>query len=147
MLRTISTGENDPRLPAFLKDRLGVTFFPPFTVMGLEKDGQIIAAMLFNVYTGPDIHVTIAGSGWTRRLLREMGQYLFDILQVERFTAVTEKQNVIDFVERVGGKREGVLRNHFGRDRDGVIIGVLADEYRYRKHGEFAQGPRPIRNG
>lgn len=132
MLRTISTGENDPRIPAFMERVLGVQFFPPFTCMGLEKDGQIIAGMLFNVYTGPDIHVTIAGSGWTRRLLREMGQYLFDILQVERFTAVTEKQNVIGIVERVGGKREGVLRNHFGPNRNGIVIGVLKDEYRYR---------------
>lgn len=140
MLRTISTGENDPRIPAFMERALGMQFFPPFTCMGLEKDGQIIAGMLFNVYTGPDIHVTIAGSGWTRRLLREMGQYLFDILQVERFTAVTEKQNVIGIVERVGGKREGILRNHFGPNRNGIVIGVLKDEYRYR-HGFKPKSP------
>lgn len=103
--------------------------------MGLEQGGQIIAAMLFNVYIGLDIHVTIAGSRWTRRLLREMGQYLFDILKVERFTAITEQQNVVDIVERVGGKREGILRNHFGLNRNGIVIGVLKNEYRYRKHG------------
>lgn len=132
MLRIVSSSEQDIRIPRFLRARLGVQFYPPFTTMGLEHDGEIIAAFLFNIYTGPDIHVTIAGSGWTRRFLREMGQYLFEQLQVERFTAITENQNVVDIVKRVGGRKEGLLRNHFGPGRDGILLGVLKNEYRYR---------------
>lgn len=135
MLRIVSSSEQDSRIPRFLHARLGVQFYPPFTTMGLERDGEIIAAFLFNIYTGPDIHVTIAGSGWTRRFLREMGQYLFEQLQVERFTAITENQNVVDIVKRVGGRKEGLLRNHFGPGRDGILLGVLKNEYRYRTHG------------
>lgn len=135
MLRIISSAEQDSRIPRFLHERLGVQFYPPFTTMGLERNGEIIAAFLFNIYTGADIHVTIAGSGWTRRFLREMGQYLFDQLGVDRFTAITEQQNVVDIVERVGGQKEGLLRNHFGPNRDGIILGVLKNEYRYRTHG------------
>ncbi|WP_051528528.1 GNAT family N-acetyltransferase [Asaia astilbis] len=107
--------------------------------MGLERNGEIIAAFLFNIYTGPDIHVTIAGSGWTRRFLREMGQYLFEQLKVERFTAITENQSVVDIVKRVGGRKEGLLRNHFGPDRDGILLGVLKNEYRYATHGKLTQ--------
>lgn len=140
MLRILSSADNDPRIPAFLAARLGVEFYPPYTTMGLEKDGAVIAAFLFNIYTGPDIHVTIAGCGWTRRFLRAMGQYLFEHLQVERFTAITEKQNVVDIVKRVGGREEGVLRNHFGPDRDGILLGVLKSEYRYRTHGKHPEG-------
>lgn len=136
MHRIISSAEHDSRILPFLSERLGVTFYPAFTTMGLERNGEIIAAFLFNIYTGPDIHVTIAGSGWTRRFLREMGQYLFEQLQVERFTAITEQQNVVDLVYRVGGRKEGVLRNHFGLGRDGILLGVLKDEYRYR-HGKL----------
>lgn len=143
MLRTISTADHDPRIPIFLSARLGVCFHPPYTTMGLEKDGEIIAAFLFNIYTGPDIHVTIAGSGWTRRFLRDMGQYLFEHLQVERFTAITEKQNVVDIVYRVGGRQEGLIRNHFGPGRDGILLGVLKDEYRYR-NGQHAKSTQRV---
>ncbi|GAB6854041.1 GNAT family N-acetyltransferase [Asaia astilbis] len=139
MLRIISSAENDARIPRFLGERLGVAFYPPFTTMGLERNGEIIAAFLFNIYTGPDIHVTIAGSGWTRRFLREMGQYLFEQLKVERFTAITENQSVVDIVKRVGGRKEGLLRNHFGPDRDGILLGVLKNEYRYATHGKLTQ--------
>lgn len=142
MSRVILSSENDLRIPCFLSERLGVVFEPPFTTMGIEKDGKIVAGILFNIYTGHDIHVTIAGSGWTRRFLRLLGQYLFDHLGVDRFTALTEKQNVVDIVERLGGMKEGRLRDHFGRGRDAIILGVLRDEYRYR-HGLNAKSPRP----
>lgn len=139
MSRIILSSDQDPRIPAFLERHLGVAFFPPFTTMGIEKDGEIIGGVLFNIYTGHDIHVSLAGSGWTRSFLRYVGQYLYDQLCVERFTAITEKQNVVDIVYRLGGRKEGVIRNHFGFGRDGIILGVLRDEYRY---GQFADSPR-----
>ncbi|MBS1082332.1 GNAT family N-acetyltransferase [Gluconobacter kondonii] len=134
MPRTILPAEHDGRIACFVAERLNTLFHPPFTQMGIEQDGQIIAGIIFNSFTGNDIHVSVAGSRWTRRFLREMGQYLFDQLNVDRFTAITEKQNVVDIVYRLGGQKEGVIRNHFGPDRDGILLGVLRDEYRYR-HG------------
>lgn len=139
-------GEDDGRIAIYLAERLNTLFHPPFVAMACERDGEIVAGMLFNTFTGPDIHVSIAGHGWTRRFLRAFGRYLFDILRVERFTGITEQQNVIDIVERLGGQREGVMRNHFGCGRHGIVLGVLRDEYRYR-YGFHSEGARPNGNG
>ncbi|MBS1034987.1 GNAT family N-acetyltransferase [Gluconobacter cerinus] len=141
MPRVILPAEHDGRISCFVAERLNTLFHPPFTQMGIEQDGQIIAGMIFNSFTGNDIHVSVAGSRWTRRFLRAMGQYLFDQLNVDRFTAITEKQNVVDIVYRLGGQKEGVIRNHFGPDRDGILLGVLRDEFRYR-HGQHPEGSR-----
>ncbi|MFT8896263.1 MAG: GNAT family protein [Acetobacter sp.] len=146
MIRVLGPGEDDNRVSVFLARELNVLFHRPFVTMGIERDGEIIAGMLFNNFTGHDIHVTIAGTGWTRRFLRAFGRYLFDHLRVERFTGITEKQNVVDIVERIGGQREGVMRNHFGPGRDGIVLGVLKDEYRYRD-GLKPQNTERVRNG
>ncbi len=144
--RVILPAENDGRISCFLADRLNALFYPPFTMMGIEKHGGIIAGVLFNNYEGTDIHATIAGHGWTRRFLREMGRYLFEQIGVERFTGITEHQNVVDIVQRLGGQKEGVLRRHFGPGRDGIVCGVLREEYRYC-NGIHSQGTRPGANG
>lgn len=99
--------------------------------MGLEKDGQIIAGAIFNVFEKPDLHVSIAGHGWTRTFCREVGRYVFEQLGYLRMTALTEQPEVVRFAERLGGQVEGLLRNHFGPGRDAVIIGILREEYKF----------------
>lgn len=138
-------GEDDGRIAIYLAKRLNALFHPPFVAMACERDGEIVAGMLFNTFTGPDIHVSIAGSIWTRRFLRAFGWYLFSALKVERFTGITEQQSVIDIVERLGGQVEGVMRNHFGPGRDGIVLGVLRDEYRYRD-GQHTESTGPDRD-
>lgn len=140
MLRILTSVDDYPRITAFLSERLGSVFFEPYTCLGLEEDGKIVAGMLFNNFTGNDIHVSVAGSRWTRRFLRVLGLYLFHQLRVDRFTGITEQQDVVDIVERLGGRVEGVMRNHFGPGRDGIVLGVLREEYRYHPYGKLPQG-------
>ena len=120
----------DERVARFVSDTVGKAFVPPFTVMGIEKNGKIIAGAIFNVFEGADVHVSIAGHGWTRSFCREVGRYVFDQLRCERMTALTEHPQVVKFAERLGGKVEGLLRNHFGKGRDAFVIGILKEEYR-----------------
>lgn len=121
----------DDRVIRFVSDRIGVGLFPPFTALGIEKSGQIIAGCVFNCFEGSDLHVTIAGHGWTRAFLKTVGHYVFEQLGYERMTAVTEQPEVVRFGERLGGQLEGCLRNHFGPNRDGFVIGILKKEYRF----------------
>lgn len=123
----------DDRVAAFVSEKIGSAFIPPFTCIGLERDGEIGAGIVFNVFEGANVHATIAGHGWNRTILHAAGEYVFDILKCERFTLTTETPEVARLGERLGGKIEGLMRNQFGKGRDAFLIGVLKDEYRYRQ--------------
>lgn len=122
----------DGRVPAFVGARVGATIYPPFTAMGIEKDGEIIAGAVFNCFTGHDVEVTVAGRGWTRGFFKAVGAYVFDQLGCGRMQFTTEQEDVANLAERLGGVREGTLRDKFGEGRDGIVIGVLRQEYKFR---------------
>lgn len=122
---------SDDRVPRFVSEKVGQGFVPPFTCMGIERDGEIIAGVLFNCFEGKDVHVTIAGSGWTKGFLADVGQYVFGALKCERITVQTEQPKIVRIAERLGGKVEGLKRNHFGAGRDAYIVGILSSEYRF----------------
>jgi hypothetical protein len=126
----IVAGEHVAR---FVSDRLGFGLCPPYVTLGIERDGQIIAGAILNHFEGADIHITVAGHGWNRRFLCAIGEYVFDKLGCQRMTFITEQSSVVRLAERLGGKIEGMMRNHFGFGRNGTIIGVLAADYRYGK--------------
>lgn len=119
------------RVSEFVAEKLDVLFYPPFTCMGLEKEGEIIAGVVFNMYEGADIHASVAGKGWTKGFLSDVGEYVFDVLKCERITALTELPEVVRLGTKLGGQVEGCLRNHFGPDRDAYIVGILRREWRF----------------
>ncbi|MCY1741156.1 GNAT family N-acetyltransferase [Ensifer sp. SL37] len=122
----------DDRVAAFVAKTCGIDFLPPWTCMGIESEGEIIAGVVFHCFEGANVHLTIAGHGWTRGFLRAVGEYIFETLKCERFTLTTEQPAVVNLGVRLGGQVEGLMRNQFGRGRDGFLIGVLKDEYRFR---------------
>lgn len=99
--------------------------------MGIEKDGAVVAGAVFNHFEGLDLHVTIAGRGWTRGFAAAVGAYVYQQLGCERMTAITEQASVVRIAERMGGQIEGLLRNHFGKGRDGFVVGILKDDWKY----------------
>lgn len=121
----------DERVLKFVSDALGVSLFPPFTAMGIEKNDEIVAGVIFNCFEGSDVHITVAGHGWSRGFYAEVGDYVFHKLGYERMTAITEDHKVARLAEKLGGQIEGRMRNHFGVGRDAFIIGILKDEYRF----------------
>ena len=121
----------DDRVVTFVSNNLGASFVPPFTSLGIEKDGEIIAGVILNVFEGADVHMSVAGSGWTKGFLADFGNYVFDQLRCERVTAITEQPKVVRLAERLGGQVEGLMRNHFGVGRDAYIVGILKSEYRF----------------
>lgn len=121
----------DERVARFVSDALGVALCPPYTCLGIARDDKVIAGVVFNGFEGVDVHVTVAGSGWTRGFLMAVGRYVFDQLGCLRMTFTTEQPLVVGLAQRLGGQIEGRLRSHFGAGRDGIIVGVLRDEWRY----------------
>lgn len=99
--------------------------------MGTEIGGEIVNGVVFNDFTGADIHATVAGKRWSRGFLGEIGHYIFGQLGCLRITITTEQPIVVQLAERLGGKVEGLLRNQFGQGRDGFIVGILRDDWRY----------------
>lgn len=121
----------DERVPAFVSALVGKSFVPPFTAMGIERDGEVIGGIVFNVFEGADLHVTVAGRGFNRGFLADVGAYVFQQLGCERMTVLTEQPRIVRIAERLGGQLEGLLRNHFGPGRDAFLVGILRDEYKY----------------
>jgi RimJ/RimL family protein N-acetyltransferase len=128
----------DDRVAKFVGERVGAIIYPPFTAMGIERDGEIVAGAVFNCYTGHDVEITVAGKGWTRAFFKAVGAYVFDQLRCVRFQFTTADENTARLSERLGGQREGLLRDKFGHGRHGIVIGVLKSEYRFN-----AYAPRP----
>lgn len=122
----------DARVMAFAEERLGESFSPPGSCMGLERDGKIVAAAVFTFFTGPNIDVSVAGSGWTRGFAREVGRYVFCQLGCLRMTVRTEQTDVVRYAVRLGGRIEGVLRDFFGPGRDAVLVGILRRDWKLK---------------
>lgn len=122
---------DDERVARFVGERVGTIILPPFTCMGIERDGEIIGGVVFNHFTGFDLHITVAGKGWTKGFFAEVGHYVFDQLQCLRMTAVTEQFEVVRLAERLGGEIEGMMRNHFGPGRDAYIVGMTREDWKY----------------
>ena len=116
----------------FVSEAIGFGLCPPFVAIGIKRDGAIVAGVILNCFEGHDVHVTAAGHGWTRGYLRALGEYIFDGLGCLRATITTEQDHVAVLANKLGAQEEGRLRDHFGKDRDGIVMGVLKDEYRFR---------------
>lgn len=131
---------SDDRVARFVSETLGVGFCPPWSSLGIERDGEIVAGVLCNCFEGADVHLSVAGTGWTRAFLQAIGQYVYGTLGCERMTFVTESEGVAKLAQRLGGQVEGRMRSHFGPGRDAILVGVLRDEWRYGKSPQLAHG-------
>lgn len=121
----------DERVARFVGERVGSVIVPPFTSMGIERDGEIIAGVIFNHFERTDVHVTVAGHGWTKGFFAEVGHYAFGTLKVCRMTAITEQPAIVRIAERLGGQVEGLMRDHFGPSRDGYLVGILKQDWKF----------------
>lgn len=121
---------SDERVAQYVGSKVGETFQPPYTCLGVEAGGVITAGIVFNVWTGPDVQLTIAAERHLpRRFLRRVAHYVTKELGCIRATMLTEQARVVDLVKRMGGVPEGRLRNHFGPGRDAVVLGILQEDW------------------
>lgn len=123
----------DERVSKFVGSKINKIIYPPFTAMGIEKDGQIVVGAVFNCFTGHDLSVTVAGDkgSFTRGFIRAVGEYVFDQLGCLRMSITTNQPEVIEIAHRLGAHTDGHKRNHFGQGQDATLLGILREDWKF----------------
>lgn len=107
-----------------------------YQAIGLERDGEIVAACIFNLYSTSDIAMHIAsipGGRWmTKSYLRAVFEYPFLQLGVRRVTGYVPAKNFAAqrFDEHIGFTLEGLMREALPDD-DVLLYGMLKRECRW----------------
>lgn len=105
--------------------------------IGLEQDGELIAGVVFNMYTGSSIAIHVAaipGKRWmTRDYLYRTFAYPFVQLNCRRLTGLVRVDNfdAQRFNEHLGFKREGLIRKACDDGTDMILYGMLKEECRW----------------
>lgn len=128
----------DERVLKWVGDRVdGEAFSPGAIGIGLEEDGELIAGVVFNMYTKSSIcmHVAaIPGKRWmTREFLWRVFAYPFIQLKCNRVTGLVREDNLVaqKFDEHIGFKREGLVRKGAADGTNFILYGMLKEECRW----------------
>lgn len=114
---------------------VGENFGPCSTMGVLDSEGLMAAGAVYHAYRpafrGLEISFAMRpGFYLSRSAISALLRYPFAELNCVRVTAVTplKATSTRQFLEKLGFKREGVLRRAFGTD-DAVVYGMLAKEW------------------
>jgi RimJ/RimL family protein N-acetyltransferase len=124
----------------YVSDKLDYHPFGPVTAIGIERNGQVVAGAVFGFYTGTDIEITIAAEPryFTRGFMRAMAHYVYQQSGCIRASFMTELPHVVTVLRKAGAAIEGVKRNAYGPGRDGVMLGLLKEEWHAFENPESA---------
>ena len=135
-MKRVIYSEND-RVVSWVAERIDEQRFEGAVGIGLEEDGELIAGVVFNMYTGPSISMHVAavpGRRWmTREYLWRCFAYPFLQLGCRRITGLVRVDNLEaqKFDEHLGFKREGLLRQACDDGTDMIVYGMLKSECRF----------------
>jgi RimJ/RimL family protein N-acetyltransferase len=136
-MKTTIYGQEDRVVP-WVGQRIDEDHFSKDCIaLGLEEDGELIAGVVFNWYTGPSIAMHVAaepGRRWLNRdFLYRCFAYPFLQLKCNRVTGLVRVDNLDAqrFDEHLGFKREGVIRQGAEDKTDFILYGMLKDECRW----------------
>lgn len=105
--------------------------------IGLERDGELVAVVVYNLFSGADIAMHIAavpGRRWmTRDFLRVAFRYPFVQLGCRRVTGYVPmtNQDALRFDLHLGFKVEGCMREALENGEDVAVLGMLKRECRW----------------
>lgn len=108
-----------------------------FETIGLERDGELVAVVVYNFFSGADIAMHIAavpGRRWmTRGLLRAAFRYPFVQLEVQRVTGYVPASNAeaLRLDRHLGFVEEGRMREALPGGEDVIVLGMLRRECRW----------------
>lgn len=111
--------------------KLGTVLYPPFYAAGIARDDndKLVGALVFNDFNGFQIELTAYGPGaLSPSVLKQVSEYVFNQLGVERVSARTRKSNVR--TRRLLAKHfefEGVLKRYYGKE-DALLYRMFREE-------------------
>lgn len=113
-------------------------FLPDAPSIGLLENGRIIGGVVYTMYTGNGIMMNVAGGykGWINRaFLRAAFAYPFKQLGCTRVSGLVRADNYAaqQFDERLGFKREGLVRRGDDDGTDLIMYGMLREECKWIK--------------
>jgi RimJ/RimL family protein N-acetyltransferase len=118
----------------WVKSRYGFEFCPPCVAVGIGDGEQIVGAVVWNDYSGPNIEGSCVGDpkAFTRSIIRECFAYPFVQLNCRRVTIHVAAKNtkVHDLAKRLGFEPEGVMP-HYYQDDDALLFGLLREKCRW----------------
>lgn len=115
----------------------GEQFDPSCTAIGAEEDGELIGGVVYTHYAGTDVRMHVAGEpgkNWlTREFLYHAFAYPFLQLRCRRVSGLVRIDNfkAQHFDERLGFRREGLLREADDDGCDLIVYGMLRRECRW----------------
>lgn len=108
-----------PEIVAYLEGRLGTRLSPPYTTIGIEQDGRIVGAWLFNDWNGHNVEISVAlDRPLTRGMIRAVEDYVFRQMKARRVTARCRESNQksATLIRRLGFVLEGRSPFYYGDD-------------------------------
>jgi RimJ/RimL family protein N-acetyltransferase len=133
-------GEEDRLLP-WAQERIGVRFRPDAYTIGLERDGALVAVVVYDAFSEADCNMHIASDGtqaWMNKsLLLAAFAYPFIQLKLRRVTGMVPAKNTraLAFDQHIGFVREGYHPKALPDD-DLVSLGLLRENCRFIPQGE-----------
>ncbi len=104
------------------------------TAIGLEKDGDLVAGVMYDRYTGQSICMHVAGEGnWmTRSYLKACFGYPFNQLKVKKIIGLVDSENhqARRFDEHLGFRLEAVITDA-GKTGDLFIYSMTPEQCRW----------------
>ena len=136
MTTNLIYGQEDTLL-TWAQERIGVTFRPDATTIGLEKDGALVAVVVYDGFSETDCNMHIASDGtraWMNKaLLLAAFAYPFSQLGLLRVTGLVPAQNqsALAFDEHLGFVREGFHPKAGPGGSDLISLGMLKSSCRF----------------
>lgn len=127
----------DRRVCEWVAERIGEPLEDANVGIGIEEDGELIAGVAYNMYTGAAICMNVAavpGKRWTKKeFMYAFFAYPFIQLGCRRVTGLVRASNTVSrkFDEHVGFVQEGVIREAFADGEDAILYGMLKHECKW----------------
>ena len=128
---------SDPaRVWAYVHQQIPVPVVGGMKGLGLERDGELIAGVLYEGFNGVNcwMHVaTTPGKKWTLEYLRYCFYYPFVEVGLQRVSGAVEASNLAArrFDEHLGFKQEAVLHGAAADGGDVILYVMRREDCRY----------------
>ena len=125
----------DDYLKRWAAQRIGIDGFGPSAAIGVQRDGEIIAACVYHDYRDGQIEASIAASSrrWASRSVL-YGLFAYPFIQVGANRLLVTCSEANDKAMKMNGQlgfvEEGRLRQFYGK-HDAVLFGMLRNECKW----------------